>query len=125
MLEAKLKQNRSKTAWNHAKLTVLALLLLQLQPNMNHKPLSLCEIHLKTGLKYHSLATLLPKWVRWGYLRVHGGIDKYYSLTPKGYKTLRSFNDGFFVYRRGQKVKFYQVNMSRIIKELIARGALE
>lgn len=118
-------QNRSKTPWNHCKLAVLALLLLQVQPGMPHKPLSLREIHLMTGLKYHSLATLLPKWVRWGYLRVHRHIDKYYSLTPKGYKTLRSFKNGFLVYRRGQKVKFYIVDINRIVKELIAKGAFK
>ena len=118
-------QNIPKTPWNHAKLTVLALLLLQAQPSMPHRPLSLREIRSKTGLKYRSLATSLPKWVRWGYLNVHYGASKRYSLTPKGYKTLRSFKEGFFKFRRGQRTKFYIVDINRIIKELIANRSLE
>jgi len=119
-----LTQNTPKTPWNHAKLAVLALLLLQIQPGMPHRPLSLREIYEITRLKYRSLATLLPKWVRWGYINVHYGVNKRYSLTPKGYKRLRSFKEGFFKFRKGQKVKFYIVDVNRIIKELIKRGAL-
>ena len=54
--------------WNEAKGKVLLLLYWRYRSGKSH-PVGISDIHELTGVGYRTLATSLPKWHRWNYIR--------------------------------------------------------
>ena len=108
--------------WNWLKVRTLVLLLLEAQPGSANKPLTVREISVLTGCELKSLKASVGRWNRWGYLQRHGELTASYSLTPLGYGRLQAYKSGWFKFRRGQKAKFYIIDVNKIMLELIARN---
>ncbi len=58
------------------------------------RAISLCELAKATQTNYHSLAVMLPRWVRWHYVNRYGDYGAYrYRLSRRGKRFLQYVPD--------------------------------